>query len=160
MRFFLNRRKKQPNVIYICVTVLLICTFPSSFPQVVRGETDQWLLYYTAADGSRYFYDTKSIKMSSKIPSRTYGRNFRSPKYDKKAWLIKVREKIVARPDRELKEARILREFDCTDRKVRILTASKFHRNGNEEIEGRVGPWVDIESAISYETLYQVVCTH
>ena len=89
------------------------------------------------------------------------GKNLKSRRNIEKAWLIKVREKIVVgRPDSKLQERIILREFDCSDRKIRILTTIKVYRDGNEEIEGRVGPWVDIGSEISNETLYRTVCTH
>lgn len=148
---------KKKALLYIMALIVCFVCLPAF---VAIGQEDKWRLYYTATDGSKYFYDSHSIvrtsKASTKIDNR---RNVRPRQRNGKAWLVKVREKIVFnRPDYELNESKILMEFDCSTTKVHTLMRSKFYKDGTQQIKGQTGIWEDIDSAPFLEALYHIVC--
>jgi hypothetical protein len=156
MKIKINSNKKRALLYIMALIVCFVC-LPSF---VAGGEEDKWRLYYTATDGSKYFYDSQSIvrtsKASTKIDNR---RNVKSRQRNRKAWQVKVREKIVFnKPDYELNESKILREFECSTKKVHTLMRSKFYKNGTQQIKGQSGIWEDIDSAPFFEILYHIVC--
>jgi hypothetical protein len=143
MKIKINSNNKRVLFYIMALIVCFVC-LPSF---VARGQEDKWRLYYTATDGSKYFYDSQSIvrtsKASTKIDNR---RNVKSRQRNRKAWLVKVREKIVFnRPDYELNESKILREFECSTKKVHTLMRSKFYKDGTQQIKGQSGIWEDID---------------
>jgi len=128
---------------------------------IVQGQEDKWKLYYTATDGSKYFYDIQSIERTSKTLTKTAKRRIvRSRQINKQAWIVKVREKIFFNgPDYELNESKVLREFDCSNKKVHTLMRSNFYKNGTQQIKGKTGVWQGIDSEPQLKTLYNVACS-
>jgi Surface-adhesin protein E len=149
--FYLNKKR---GIIYIMA--FLIC-FPSF---VAGGQADKWILYYTATDGSKYFYDMQSIIQTPKTLTATDKKpTVRSRQKNKKAWMVKVKEKIIFNgPDYELSESKMLREFDCSTKKVHILMRTNFYKNGTLQVKGKMGIWQGIDSEPQLETLYNIVC--
>jgi hypothetical protein len=134
----------------------LIC-----FPSIVAGgQVDKWRLYYTATDESKYFYDIQSIVQTTKPLTETNKKRIvRSRQKNKKAWMIKVKEKIIFNgPDYELSESKVLREFDCSAKKVHTLMRSNFYKNGTLQIKGKMGVWQGIDSEPQLGPLYNIVC--
>jgi hypothetical protein len=142
----------------LCATLLMI--YIIGFCSVyARAEENGWGLYYSSPDGSKYYYDSTSIARSSKNRITTRQRRSRTPKTYSKAWIVKVKEKVIFNnPDDQLKESLILREFDCSKKKVRMLMKSESYKNGSNAIEGKIRPWEDIDSKPFYEDLYKIVC--
>lgn len=156
MKIKIHFNKKKVLLYIMALLVCFVCF--SSF--VAGGQEDKWRLYYTATDGSKYFYDIQSIVRTSKTLTKTdKRRTVRSQQRNKKAWLVKVREKIFfSGPDYELKESKMLREFDCSTKKVHTLMRSNFYKNGTIQIKGKTGVWQGIDSEPQLETLYNLVC--
>lgn len=151
MKIHLNKKK-----VFIYIMAFLIC-FPSF---VAGGQVDKWRLYYTATDGSKYFYDIQSIVQTSKSVTKTDKRRIiKSHQKNKKAWMVKVKEKIIFNgPDYELSESKVLREFDCPTKKVHTLMRSNFYKNGTLKIKGKTGLWQGIDTEPQLNTLYNLVC--
>ena len=145
---------------HLCITLLLICIV-GFFSVSAGAEGNRWALYYTDTDGAKYYYDSTSITRSSKNRITTRQRRSRNFKRYSKVWIVKVKVKekvIFNNPDNKLKESLMLREFDCSKKKVRMLMKSESYKNGSEAIEGKIRPWEDIDSKPFYENLYKIVC--
>jgi hypothetical protein len=142
----------------LCITMLLI--YIACFLSVyARAEEGRWELYYASPDGTKHYYDSKSITRSSRGHITTPQRRIKTPKGYSRVWIVKVKEKIIFNnPDYELKESLILREFDCSKKKVRMLMKSESYKNGSQKIEGKTCPWKNIDSEPFYENLYEIVC--
>lgn len=142
----------------LCITMLLI--YIVCFLSVYAGaEEGRWELYYTSPDVTKHYYDSKSINRSSKGRIATPQRHVKTRKSHSKVWVVKVKEKIVFnKPDHKLEESKILREFDCSKKKVRMLMKSESYKNGSQEIEGKTRMWKNIDSEPFYEDLYEIVC--
>lgn len=156
MKIEIHFSRKKSLLFVMGFLVCVIC-FPTF---VVRGQDDKWELYYTANKGSEYYYDVQSIDRTSKILTKKDTRRFiRSRQKIKKAWMVKVREKIIfIGPDSELNESKILREFDCSAKKAHILMRSDFHKNGTLQIKGKSAVWKGIDSEPQLDTLFSLVC--
>ena len=124
------------------------------------GQADIWRLYYTVTDGSKYFYDSQSIVRASKAVTKTDKKRIvRSRQKNKKAWMVKVRERIIySGPNYELSESKVFREFDCSTKKVHTLMRSNIYKNGTIHIKGKMGVWQGIDSEPQLETLCNLVC--
>jgi len=136
------------------------------FSGVNAVTEDRWKHYFTGSDGSKHFYDTKSIsrtrtsKGNAKANTRRTRGRIKRGKSLPTGWIVKVREKAMFNePDSELKESKILAEFDCPKRKVRIIMESESYSDGLKKIEGKTGPWEDIDSEPFLEALYKRVCS-
>jgi hypothetical protein len=143
----------------ICITAALIFIF--CFLSVQAGAADdKWVLYHTKPDGTKYYYDSKSIsRVYNKIGGKTHAGRYRLLRRYQKAWNIKVREKMVfSSPDSKLKETLALREYDCRAKKIRTLMVTESYRNGSERIEGKISRWNNVDSEPSYEAVYEIVC--
>lgn len=152
IKLYLDKKK-----VFIYIMAFLIC-FPSF---VAGGQMDKWELYFIATDGSKYFYDIQSIVRTPKTMTRTDNKKriFRPRQENKKAWMVKVREKIFfSGHDYELSESKVLREFDCSTKKVHTLMRSNFHKNSPLQIKGETGVWEGINSEPQLEILYNIVC--
>lgn len=148
----------------IFTTLSVICIM--CFSGVNAVTEDRWKHYFTGSDGSKHFYDTKSIsrtrtsKGNAKGNTRRTRGRIKRGKSPPTGWIVKVREKaIFNEPDSELKESKILAEFDCPKRKVRIIMESESYSDGLKKIEGKTGPWEDIDSEPFLEALYKRVCS-
>jgi len=146
----------------LCIAALVISFL--CLPSFVAGGQEEWRLYYTGTDGSKYFYDLHSIARRLKTPE-TKTKDRRIPRSDRRdvnaRLMVKVTEKVVVnRPDDELKESKIIREFDCSARKVHTLMKSNFYKNGTMQVKGQTGMWKDedIDSAPFLKTLYAIAC--
>lgn len=142
----------------VCITMLLIyiVCFLSVY---ARAEENRWELYYTTPGGTKHFYDLKSIIRISKSHIKTPKGRIKTREGDTKVLLAKVKEKIIFNnPDYKLKESLILREFDCSKRKVHMLMKNESYKNGSRKIEGKTFPWENIDSEPFYEALYEIVC--
>gem|GEM_PF-3619733 len=72
---------------------------------------------------------------------------------------VKVRIKITfGRAEQELKESKVLLEFDCTTGKTRSLLTTKSYRNGAQDIIGKFGRWKELGSDPSYSALRGIIC--
>lgn len=147
----LNNKK-----VFIYVVAFLICF--SSF--VAGGQGDKWKLYHTATDGSKFFYDMQSVVQTPKTLTKMDKKpTVRSRQKIKREWMVKVREKIVFNgPDYELSESKVLREFDCSAKKVHTLMRSNLYKNGTLKIKGKMSVWQGIDSEPQLGTLYNIVC--
>jgi hypothetical protein len=149
----------QKNAMTLAVFLLFfICLF-----SVYAGaEEKRWDLYYTEPDGTEHYYDLQNITSTSKViieKQTSTRRRIRLPKKYTKLSMVKVREKVVFNnPEHQLKESRILREFDCSKNITRILMISETHKNGFKKIEGKIQPWESINSKPSYGALFEIVC--
>lgn len=146
------------KVINLYITIILISVF--CFLSIhAMAEEDTWRIYYISPDGTKYFYDSKSMVRTSKELFKTTKKRFRRRKVRSKVWLVKVKEKTVFnKPDNRLIESRILREFDCSEKKVRMVMKSDFFKNGTQKIELKTRPWENIDSKPFYEILNGIVC--
>ncbi len=146
------------KVTNLCITIIWISVF--CFLSIhAMAEEYGWKFYYTTPDGTKHFYDSKSIIRTSQGPINTSKRRIKTRKARSKVWLVKVKEKAVFnKPDYKLKESRILREFDCSERKVRMLMKSDFYKDGTQKIEIKTRPWENIGSEPFFEVLYEIVC--
>ena len=143
------------NLFITILFIYLVC-FLSIY---AKAEENGWKLYYTNTDGTKHFYDLKSITPTSKGRITTPQRRIKTRKNYNKILLIKVKEKIIFNnPDSKLKESSILREFDCSKSKVRMLMKSEFFKDGSRKIEGKTGLWKNIDSEPFYKALYEIVC--
>jgi len=149
---------KKMKATNLCITLLLICSV-SFFSVYAGAEENRWALYYTGTDGAKYYYDSTSITRSSRKRVTTRQRRFRIPQRHRRAWMVKVKEKVIFNnPNDKLKQSLISREFDCSKKKVRMLMKSDSYKNGSEAIEGKMRPWEDIDSRPFYKDLYKIVC--
>lgn len=147
------------NAMILAVLLLFIICLSSVY---AIAEEKRWDLYYTDQDGTEYYYDLKNITRTSKViieKQTSTRRRIRLPKKYTKLLMVKVREKVVFNnPESLFKEAKILREFDCSKNITRILMISETHKNGFKKIEGKIQAWESINSKPSYEALYEIVC--
>jgi hypothetical protein len=156
MKIKINFNKKKA-LLYIMASLVCFVCFPAF---IARGQEDKWKLHYTATDGSKYFYDSQSMARTSEAITKTDKRTIvKSRQRNKKASQVKVREKIIFnRPDYELNESKVLREFDCSAKKVHSLMRSNFYKNGTLQIKGKTDIWEEIDSESNLESLYKIVC--
>ena len=154
MKIHCGKRKAFLSVTNTLVSLLFFTSL------AVAEKGDRWRLYYTVPNVSQHFYDSRSIVQTSKtVTKKNRARIARSRKISKKAWIAKVNEKIVFnKPDCELKESKVLREFDCSAKKVHTLMRSNVYRNGTLQIKGKLGIWQGIDSEPQLETLRNFVC--
>jgi hypothetical protein len=110
----------------LCITIFLVSVF--CFLSIhAMAEEDTWRIYYISPDGTKYLYDSKSVVRTSKELFETTKKSFKPRKVRSKVWLVKVKEKTVFnKPDNRLIESRILREFDCSEKRVRMVMKSDF----------------------------------
>lgn len=141
------------------VTAFLVC-FICSHSFAAGKQEDKWRMYYSADDGCQYFYNPQSIVQTAKTVNKTdQRRKVKSRQRNKKAWLVKVREKMVFNESHsELGESKVLREFDCSEKKVHTLMRSNFYKNGALQIKGKTGVWQGIDSEPHLIRLFHVVC--
>jgi len=53
---------------------------------------------------------------------------------------------VFSKPAYELNKAKVLREFDCSKKKVHILMKSNLFKNGSLQIKGEMLGWQGIDS--------------
>jgi hypothetical protein len=146
------------KVINLFIAILFIYSV-CFFSIYAKAEENGWKLYYTNPDGTKHFYDLKSITLTSKVRITTPQRRIKTRKGYTKVLLVKVKEKIIFNnPDSKLTESSILREFDCSKSKVRMLMKSEFFKDGSRKIEWKSGLWKSIDSEPFYKALYEIVC--
>jgi len=149
---------KKMKATHVCITLLLI--YSVGFFSVSAGaEGNRWALYYSGSDGTKYYYNSKSITRSSRGRITTRRRRSKILKRYRRIWHVKVKEKVIFNnPDDKLKESLISREFDCSKKKVRMLMKSESYKNGSTAVEGKMRPWEDVDSKPFYQHLYAIVC--
>jgi len=149
----------QEKVMNFTVLLLYVVFF---FLVHADAKEKKWDIYYTDPDGTEHYYDLKNITRTSKVILETQAstkKRIRTPKKYTKVLMVKLREKLVFNnPGYQLKESRILREFDCSGNMIRTLMISDTYKNGFKRIEGKAQPWENISSKPSYEALYEIVC--
>src|SRR4030042_2423337 len=149
----------QRNIMVLTVLLLFVICFFSFYAD---AEEKRWDLYYTDPDGTEHYYDLKNITRTSKVILETQAstkKRIRTPKKYTKGLMVKLREKLVFNnPGYQLKESRILREFDFSGNMIRTLMISDTYKNGFKRIEGKAQHWENISSKPSYEALYEIVC--
>lgn len=147
------------NLYFTAFLIFIICVF-----SVYAGATEnRWILYYIDPDDTEYYYDSESIIHTSKSQIKiSKGRTSKSSKSRRNYTVVRfvqVKEKIIFNNiGLKLKESRIIREFDCSKRKVRTIMKSETYKNGFQNIEGKICPWENINSEPIYEILYKIVC--
>jgi hypothetical protein len=127
------------------------------------AEENRWYLYYKSPDGTEHSYDPQNIIRTSKAVPQTRTVTKRGVRRTYKRYtnvsMVQVREKMVFNnPDYALKESRILREFNCSQKTVRTLMKSETYKNGLKKIEGKTYPWESVSSKPSYDFLYEILC--
>src|SRR4030042_5134719 len=149
----------QEKVMNFTVLLLYVVFF---FLVHADAEEKKWDIYYTDPDGTEHYYDLKNITRTSKVILETQAstkKRIRTPKKYTKGLMVKLREKLVFNnPGYQLKESRILREFDFSGNMIRTLMISDTYKNGFKRIEGKAQHWENISSKPSYEALYKIVC--
>ena len=116
------------------------------------GYGADWKLYKTDVIEGSFYYDPQSIKQASKDIEQVRSKQVYTEK--------KVQEyiKAVGPAFKELSYCIGLFEYNCSEKKFRLFSATLYKKNGNVLLNTPPQPWILVVPETVSETLFKIVC--